>query len=128
MKTLGTRWFELSGRELRVLLVVAAMVLLSVAAVRVLKPVLWEEEAAVENVRESLTSPPRLDLNTVKDYELTLLPGIGPKKARAIIEYRNVHGGFKNLEEIVNVPGIGPKELERLRPQLMCAPARRESP
>ena len=41
------------------------------------------------------------------------LVGVGPKKAMAIIEYREVHGPFFAAEELVNVKGIGPKTLEK---------------
>jgi competence protein ComEA len=41
------------------------------------------------------------------------LIGVGPKKALAIIEYRETNGPFYNAEEIVNVKGIGPKTLEK---------------
>ena len=126
MRTAGTRWFELSGRELRVLLAAACVVLLLLTALQVLRSVFWEQEVKLENVREALSSPHMLDLNSAKEYELTLLPGIGPKRAQAIINYRDSHGGFSRLEELAKVGGIGPKEIERLRPLVMCRPVLQE--
>jgi competence ComEA-like helix-hairpin-helix protein len=125
MKTASTRWFELSGKELLVLLAGTCIVLLSFIMLELARSFLWKPAFEVENAREVLSTPPRLELNTVKEYELTLLPGIGPKTARAIIEYRDVHGGFSNLEELANVKGIGSRQVERLRPHLMCAPIQR---
>ncbi len=49
----------------------------------------------------------RMNLNTASKTDLETLPGIGPVRAQAIIEYRGQHGGFKNIEEIKNAEGIG---------------------
>lgn len=46
------------------------------------------------------------------------LPGIGPAYAQRIIEYRQAHGGFKAIEEIQNVSGIGPKTFEKIKDQI----------
>lgn len=45
----------------------------------------------------------------------TSLSGIGQRKAEAIVAYRNEHGPFKSIDDLVNVKGIGAKTLERLR-------------
>jgi comEA protein len=56
-----------------------------------------------------------LDLNQATLQELDRLPGIGPQKAQLIIEYREAHGGFKAVEELLNVSGIGEKTYSALR-------------
>lgn len=52
-----------------------------------------------------------ININTASQEELETLPGIGPSKAAAIIEYRSTHGPFKTLEDILGVSGIGEKTL-----------------
>jgi len=62
--------------------------------------------------------PAVVNLNTATPDELEALPGIGAKKAEAIVEARKARGGFKSVDELVDVRGIGPAQLEKLRPQL----------
>jgi competence protein ComEA len=58
----------------------------------------------------------RIDLNQARRAELRQLPGVGPGLADRIEQYRNRHGGFRSVDELLQVGGIGPTTLERLRP------------
>lgn len=49
-----------------------------------------------------------ININTAAAAELSVLPGVGEKRAQAIIEYREAHGPFASREEIMEVSGIGP--------------------
>jgi competence protein ComEA len=57
-----------------------------------------------------------VNLNTATADELQLLPGIGAARAQAVIDLRKQRGGFKSVEELKDVKGIGDTALERLRP------------
>ena len=65
-----------------------------------------------------------VNLNTATKEELIALPGIGPAKAQAILDYRAQHGGFKSVEELKDVKGIGAKRFERLRGELTITPVK----
>lgn len=62
--------------------------------------------------------PGGLNINSASPAELDTLPGIGPAKASAIIEYRNAHGPFTDINQLDNVPGIGPATMSDLRPRV----------
>jgi competence protein ComEA len=64
-----------------------------------------------------------VNLNTATLEELVALPGIGPAKAQAILDYRKAHGAFKSVEELKDVKGIGAKQFEQLKGDLTVAPA-----
>lgn len=57
----------------------------------------------------------KINLNTATLAELDTLPGIGPVRARAIINYRNQHNGFKNTEELKNIEGIGEITFQKVK-------------
>lgn len=76
-----------------------------------------------------------VNLNTASTEELVALPGIGPAKAQAIVDYRKAHGPFKSVEELKDVKGIGAKRFEKIKGELAVtgpgtatrAPAKAES-
>ena len=57
-----------------------------------------------------------VNVNTATLEQLQLLPGIGESRARAILATREARGGFKSVDELVEVKGIGEASLARLRP------------
>ena len=66
----------------------------------------------------SATAFAAINLNTATKEELVALPGIGPAKAQAILDYRSAHGPFKSVEEVKDVKGIGAKRFEKLKGEL----------
>ena len=59
-----------------------------------------------------------VNVNTASAAELEMLPGIGASRAKALIEAREAKGGFKSLDDLLAVKGIGEASLAKLRPHL----------
>ncbi|MDH4063297.1 MAG: helix-hairpin-helix domain-containing protein [Acidobacteriota bacterium] len=76
--------------------------------------------AAGQPAVSAKTAP--IDLNTATLADLESLPGVGRRTAELIIEYRQKNGGFKKVEELMNVKGIGEKSFLRLKPLVAAAP------
>lgn len=93
----------------RIFLVLLALAVsgLGVAAWR------WPVQRAAV-VPESLNR--RIDVNAADAATLCLLPGVGRDLAEAIVQERQRLGGFRRIEQLQNVRGIGPTTLEKLRP------------
>lgn len=60
----------------------------------------------------------KININTATKEELQSLPGIGPVTAERIIEFRETKGFFKKIEDIMNVPRIGPKMFEQIKEKI----------
>jgi len=65
--------------------------------------------------------PQRIDLNRAEAWLLEALPGIGETRARAIIDYRNQHGGFRNINDLLLVKGLSSEIIEKIRPLVTVA-------
>lgn len=62
-----------------------------------------------------------INLNSASLAQLEALPGVGPKTAQLIVEYRQKSGGFKKVEELMNIKGIGEKSFLKLKPMVVVA-------
>lgn len=74
------------------------------------------------NQEQAAAPKPTVNLNTATVDQLTTLPGIGQKTAELIIEYRTKSGGFKKIEELMNIKGIGEKTFLKLKPLVSAPP------
>jgi len=90
-----------------------ALCLLLAAGTPVLASPLQNPAPAVEK--------PALNLNAATLDQLETLPGIGRKVAERILEYRTKSGGFKKIEELMNVKGIGEKSFLKIKPLVTVA-------
>ena len=61
------------------------------------------------------TASELVNINTATLEELDKLPGIGPTTAQNIIDYRTEHGPFQRIEDLMNVPNVGPATFDRLK-------------
>jgi len=68
----------------------------------------------VSNAKRNALHKP-MDLNSVNERELVLVPGIGEKTARAILEARKAAGRFSAVDDLMDVPGIGLKKFEKFK-------------
>jgi len=59
-----------------------------------------------------------VNINTANAEELDILPGVGPKMAQAIVEFRKANGKFSALEDLQKVKGLGPKKFAAIRPHI----------
>ena len=69
-------------------------------------------------------APASININTATATELEALPGVGLAMAARIIEHRQKVGGFKKVEDLMNVKGIGEKMFLNLKPLIVVTPAK----
>jgi competence protein ComEA len=98
---------------MRALLITVAAVALAIVSTQA------EQKAASRTAKTTATAPAApVNLNTANQAQLESLPGIGPKAAQRILEYRQKNGNFKKVEDLMNVKGIGEKAFLKLKPML----------
>lgn len=88
------------------------------ATFEIIKPYLIEfgEEEIPKSVKKSTSmNQNKININIANIEELTQLPGIGPAKAKKIVQKREELNGFKSIEQITEVKGIGEKSFEKLK-------------
>ena len=90
----------------------------SVRANPVPRPVVARERLATPIAPDVARQEKKIDINQASVARLQDVPGIGPALASRIVAWRDEHGPFERVDDLLNVRGIGVKTLEKLRPYL----------
>ena len=75
-----------------------------------------DEGGGEEYEPQPLPLSAKVHINTADAGELDTLPGVGPALAQRILDYRASHGGFRQVEQLMEIDGIGEKTFEKLEP------------
>jgi competence protein ComEA len=105
-------------RILFMLFAVAAMAVLPAAAAQQAKTPAATATAKPSRAAKSTVPTSPVNLNTATQAQLEALPGVGPKAAQRILDYRKQNGSFKKIEDLMNVKGFGEKTFLKLKPML----------
>jgi competence protein ComEA len=95
---------------------------LLVALTVIVLPAVAHQQPDASAAKASASAP--VNLNTATAAQLEALPGIGAKVAERIVEYRQKNGGFKKVEDLMNVRGVGEKSFLKLKPLITVTPPR----
>ncbi len=97
----------------------------AVALVFIANPLL-AQRATKPPVTATVVSTEVVNLNSATAAQIASLPGIGPKTADLVVQYRQKNGPFKKIEEIMNVRGVGEKSFLKIKDRLSVAAAKVE--
>ena len=90
-------------------------IVLAVGLVATLASAQESAKPAAKGATSSASSGAPINLNTATVAQLETLPGIGKSTAERILEYRQKNGGFKKVEDLMNVRGIGEKSFLKMK-------------
>jgi len=96
----------------RILMAVIVGIAVSAAVLSAQNKATTPKAAATATV--TATAP--VNLNTATAEQLATIPGVGPRMAERIIDYRQKNGGFKKVEDLMNVSGVGEKSFLKMKP------------
>ena len=107
----------------RLLMALGTFVMLGVLGTA---PLAAAQEKAAKPAKPAAAATAPVNLNTASQAQLETLPGVGAAAAKRILEYREKNGGFKKIEELMNVKGIGEKSFLKLKPMITVTTAAAE--
>jgi len=80
-----------------------------------------QQSTSAKQNKTTVTAAAPVNINTASSTDLEKLPGVGPAMAQRIVEYRQKNSGFKKIEDLMQVKGIGEKKFLRLKPLVTIA-------
>jgi len=105
---------------LRKVVLFTAMILLTATGAALAAP----QQTATPKSKTTVTVTAPVNINTATSTDLEKLPGVGPAMALRIVEYRQKNNGFKKIEDLMQVKGIGEKKFLKLKTLVTIGPAR----
>ncbi len=94
------------------------VVMIILLALAIAMPATFSVAATKQPAKQTQIQQEKINVNTATADSLSTVPGIGPKKADRILDYRNKNGKFSSIEGLLEVKGIGEKSLKKMRPYL----------
>ncbi len=76
------------------------------------------QQAEAQKEKEKDAPVPVIDINQASEEDFAKLPGVGPELARRIVAFREKHGPFRRVEDLLVIRGIGHKKWRKIRPYL----------
>lgn len=105
-------------RVVLMLLAVAAMAVLPAAAAQQAKAPAASSSKPARASKAAAAPASPVNINTATQAQLEALPGVGPKAAQRVLDYRKQNGSFKKIEDLMNVKGFGEKTFLKLKPMI----------
>jgi competence protein ComEA len=99
-------------------------ILMAVVAAMALSTSVAHAQARPSAPKQAATAAAPVNLNTATADQLATIPGVGVKTAERIIEYRQKNGGFKKIEDLMNVRGVGEKSFLKMKPLITVGAAK----
>lgn len=117
-KRIGHYLRRFGGTAAVIVIFAAAIFNASADDIRLLRQIDNNYEGLMLPSENGVDVPAAVNINTASTHHLQRINGIGETRAMAIVEYREANGGFKSIDELVNISGISEKTLDAIRDQI----------
>ena len=108
----------------RIMMAAIAVIALSATALSAQTKAPVAKATASSTTASTAAAAAPVNLNTATADQLATIPGVGAKMAERIIDYRQKNGGFKKVEDLMNVSGVGEKSFLKMKPLIIVTAAK----